>query len=142
MRFWTDHQLLPDTANPEERAFEVVLVVRDASSKSIVGLTTAGVVQFKQLANKYFYLYRSVLLPDYRFPGFVSKLIVDTRDHLESRAVSGEPPGCIGLLTFVENPNIIRVRDEAVWPASKMVFIGTDSRGRQIRVYYFKGARI
>ncbi len=140
--FWAEHQLLPDSADPNERALEVVLIVRDVASRRIVGLSTAAVVQFKQLANKYFYLYRSVIAPSYRIPGLDSKLMVDTRDFLEQRASEGEGPGCIGVLTFVENPAIIKVRNEAVWPASQMVFIGNDSRGREIRVYYFKRARI
>ncbi|MDZ7650060.1 MAG: hypothetical protein U5K54_24660 [Cytophagales bacterium] len=98
-------------------------------------------ITFKQLNNKNFYLYRSIILPGYRHPGLTSKLIVETRDFLESASQVILNP-CIGMLTFVENPRIQQFRREAIWPASKLAYIGMDKQGRHIRVYYFRGATI
>ncbi|MEK6781261.1 MAG: ATP-binding protein [Bacteroidota bacterium] len=142
MEFWSTNKMLRAGFAAEERAQQVVLIVRDEKEKRIVGLSTAATVTFKQLNSHNFYLYRSIILPEYRQPGLASKVIVETRDFLESFSKMVSSNRCIGLLTFVENPKVQQFRREAVWPASKMVFIGTDKEGRHIRVYYFEGARI
>lgn len=141
LAFWESNKLLPPGTDAAERAAEAVLLVRDGSG-AIAGLTTAGIVQFKQLNSNNFFLFRSVILPGFRVPGLISRLIVQTRDFLEEFAATMKENRCIGMLTFVENPMLIRHRTEAVWPASKMVYIGSDPKGRHIRVYYFRGARI
>ena len=107
-----------------------------------MGLTSSDVVRFRQLNDNIFFLFRMIVLPAFRVPGIESKLIVATREILEAFSEKQTTNKCIGMLTFVENPQVIAARRAAVWPASKMVFIGNDKAGRQIRVYYFKGARI
>jgi hypothetical protein len=139
--FWEANRMLPAGTDAGERATQAVQIVRSPEG-AIVGLTTADVVQFKQLNNNVFYLFRMSVLPQFRAPGIESKLIVDTRDVLEAYASKATVNKCIGMLTFVENPQVIAYRTWAVWPASKMVYIGSDSKGRHIRVYYFKGAKI
>jgi hypothetical protein len=138
--FWRTNRMLNPEIDAPERALEAVYVVR--SQGKIVGLTTAGVVRFKQLNSNLFYLFRMAVLPEFRMPGIESRLLVDTRDTLEKYAATQTENKCIGLLTFVENPKLIANRNEAVWPASKMVYIGSDKQGRHIRVYYFRGVRI
>jgi hypothetical protein len=140
VEFWTAHRMLPPEVNARERARQVVLTVRHEGK--IVGLTSADVIRYRQLNDNIFFLFRMVVLPEYRIPGIESKLIVATQAILEAFAEKQTVNKCIGILTFVENPKIITKRREAVWPASKMVFIGNDKAGRQIRVYYFKGATI
>jgi hypothetical protein len=142
IKFWDDNQMIKPGFSSEERAQQVVLILRSELDNKVVGLTTAGVVTFKQLNNKNFYLYRSIILPGYRHPGLTSKLIVETRDFLESASSQVILNPCIGMLTFVENPRIQQFRREAIWPASKMAYIGMDKQGRHIRVYYFRGATI
>lgn len=142
IKFWDDNQMIKPGFSSEERAQQVVLILRSELDNKVVGLTTAGVVTFKQLNSKNFYLYRSIILPGYRHPGLTSKLIVETRDFLESANSQVILNPCIGMLTFVENPRIQQFRREAIWPASKMAYIGMDKQGRHIRVYYFRGATI
>src|SRR4051812_32408113 len=81
VKFWSENKLLPPGVSPEERAKEVVLVVRDESG-NIAGVSTAMHIRFKQLKDNYFFAYRSVLLPQFRIPGLAQKVIVDTRDIL------------------------------------------------------------
>ncbi|HMJ68087.1 MAG TPA: hypothetical protein VK508_04295 [Cyclobacteriaceae bacterium] len=138
--FWKSNDLLSPKVDAPDRALEAVYTVR--SQGKIVGITTAGLVRFKQLNSNLFYLFRMAVLPAFRIPGIESKLLVDTRDTLETYAATQTENKCIGLLTFVESPKLIASRNEAVWPASKMVFIGSDKQGRHIRVYYFKGVRV
>jgi len=123
-----------------ERLKQVVFVVRNAEG-SVVGISTAFKVYVKQLRN-YFYAVRLMLIPDYRIPGLTSKLLVLTRDYLELIHTRDTTDRAIGLITLVENQRIKENLNEAVWPASGMVYIGNSPEGHHIRVYYFKGARI
>jgi hypothetical protein len=138
--FWISHQILRPETDAQERAQQVVLTVRH--DRKIVGLTSADLVSFHQLNDNIFYNFRMIVLPEFRIPGIESKLIVETRDRLEAYSQSQTNTRPIGMLTFVENVELKAKRNEAVWPASKMVFIGMDKAGRHIRVYYFRGARI
>lgn len=139
MAFWNANKLLKPGVSGEERAKEIVWVVRNASRK-VIAVSTAFKAHFKQLNNN-FYVFRCAIAPDSRGPGLMSKILVETRDFLES-IHKKDPEPCVGLMTFVENPTINKGRREAVWPASKMVYMGETPDGKQIRVYYFKGARI
>lgn len=142
IKFWDDNKMLRPGFSSEARARQVVLIVRREVGKEIVGLSTAELITFKQLNSNNFYMYRSIVLPGFRHPGLASKIIVETRDLLETynKTVATNP--CIGMITFVENPRIQEFRREAIWRASKMAYIGMDKQGRHIRVYYFKGATI
>lgn len=142
VEFWKAHQMMIAGVSAEERALQAVLIVRSEADNSIVGISTAMVVRFKQLNERKFFYYRSIVLPEFRQPGLASKIIVDTRDFLESISQPAQKDSCIGLITFVESPAIKQAKRQAVWPDSKMIFMGMDKNGRQIRVYYFRGARI
>lgn len=142
INFWEQNKMLKPGVSVTERAQQVVLLIRKEKDKRIVGVSTAALVTFKQLNSNNFYLYRSIILPGYRHPGLTSKVIVETRDTLEAFNKQVDANPCIGMLAFVENPGIKQKRREAIWPASKMAFIGVDKEGRHIRVYYFKGAVI
>jgi hypothetical protein len=124
----------------EKRLHQLVFIVRDEHER-IVGISTAYKAYIKQLKN-YLYAFRCMLVPDCRIPGLTSKLVVETRDFLESIHESEGTDKAIGIITLVENERIKQHRNEAVWPASKMVYIGNSKEGHHIRVYYFKGARI
>lgn len=140
IEFWQSNNMLPPNVNAGERAQQVILIVRE--NGRIVGLTSADLVRFKQLNDNLFYLFRMIVLPQYRLPGIESKLAVESRDLLERFARTQSVNRSIGLLVFVENPKLREKRNEAVWPATKLVYIGSDKQGRHIRVYYFKGAMI
>lgn len=138
--FWSSNNLLKAQTDAVERSKQVVLTVR--SNNEIVGVTSADFIRFHQLNDNLFFLFRMAVLAPYRIPGLESKLIVETRELLEAFAAPQLKNKAIGMLTFVENPQVLATRNEAVWPASKMVYIGSDKQGRHIRVYYFKGAKI
>ena len=138
--FWNTHRMLKPEVDAQERAKQIVLTVRRKGK--IVGLTSAGVIKYHQLNDNIFFLFRMIVLPEFRVPGIESKLAFETQNILEAFASKQEANKPIGILAFVENPQLNAKRTEAVWPATKMVFIGNDKAGRQIRLYYFKGVRI
>lgn len=139
LNVWRDHGG-PIGEAGHERLKQLVFVVRNAEGK-VVGISTAFKAYIKQLRNHFFAI-RLLLIPEYRIPGLTSTLLVRTRDFLESIHLDEVTDPAIGIMTLVENQRIKEYRNEAIWPASGMVYIGNSGEGHHIRVYYFKGARI
>lgn len=124
----------------EERLQQLVFVIKNEFDQ-VVGISTAHKAFIKQLKN-YMYSTRMLITPMARQPGLESKLMVETRNFLESIHQQDGERTAIGLITLVENVEYADVRREAIWPASEMVYIGNSGKGFQVRVYYFKGAMI
>ncbi len=131
---------------PEEqftnRLDQIVFAIVNENGE-VVGVSTAYKAYVKLLRN-YMYAFRCLVNPVYRAPGLPSALIVKTRDFLEEIHASDSEGGeqCIGMITLVENEGFRKVRNEAIWSASKMVYIGNSAKGYPIRVYYFNKALI
>lgn len=121
-----------------ERLQQIVFVIY-TDDKDVVGVSTSFKAYIPQLKH-HLYNFRCFIDPAHRVPGLVSKLIVQTRDFLESIYMSDGPDEerGIGMITLVENDKLKKFRNEAIWPASGMVFIGNTPKGYPIRVYYSK----
>lgn len=130
----------PTGLQAEDRLAQLVFVVKDETGR-VVGMSTAFKAYIRQLRN-YCYAIRLMLVPGHRIPGLTSRLLVSTRDFLESIHQQDTTDRAIGMITLVENPHLKEKRNEAIWPASGMVYIGNSKEGHHIRIYYFKGARI
>jgi hypothetical protein len=124
------------------RLNELVFAVRAEDGK-VVGVSTARKAYISQLKN-HLYSFRCFLDQDYRIPGLMSTITLKTRDWLEEiyQTDGSEKDRCIGMITLVENERIMKFRNEAIWSASKMVYIGNSPKGFHIRAYYFKKALI
>ena len=138
-KIWEDHGG-PVGAKADARLRQLVFVVKDSNGR-VIGISTAFKAYIPRLRN-HFYAIRLMLVPESRVPGLSSKLLVSTRDFFESIHAGEETDRAIGIITMVENAQLKEHRNEAVWPASGMVYIGNSAEGHHIRVYYFKGARI
>ncbi len=138
LTLWRNHGG-PTGAIAGERVRQLVFVVRD--NGRVIGISTGLKVYVRQLRN-YLFAVRLMIIPEYRIPGLTSKLMVSTRDFLESIHSKEIVKPAIGIITLVEDPLLKEERNEAIWPASGMVYIGNSAEGHHIRVYYFKGARI
>jgi hypothetical protein len=124
------------------RLHQVVFALRKVDGE-VVGVSTAHKAYIQHL-KKHLYNFRCFIDPAYRIPGLTSTLLVKTRDWLEEIHLTDgtEEERCIGMITLVENERIMKFRNEAIWPASKMVYIGNSPKGFHIRAYYFKKAMI
>lgn len=124
------------------RLQQLVFALRTAEG-DVVGVSTSYKAYIAHLKN-HLYAFRCFIDPAYRIPGLTSTLLVKTRDWLETiHTTDGkEEERCIGMITLVENDRIMKFRNEAIWPASKMVYIGNSPKGYHIRAYYFKKAMI
>jgi hypothetical protein len=139
LNIWMHHRG-PQGLQADKRMKQIVFVIRNKRG-DVIGLSTAFKSYIKQLRN-HFFVFRLLIVPGYRVAGLTSKLLVLTRDFLESIHLTQNLDTPIGLITLVESEALKQHRNEAIWPASKMVYIGNTREGHHIRVYYFAGARI
>lgn len=140
--FWKKEGVVPPVVM-ESRSKELVLIATNAKNE-IIGVSTAAKTQAKLLNNNWFYQYRCYIKPDYRVVGFDTHLTRESLKVLEAFAKSETTEAPIGVLVVVENPNLSnnKINNAAVWRSYKMYFMGFNTKGQPIRVYYFKGARI
>jgi len=139
IEFWLTHNALT-REQAEERVKQVFCLGRDRSGK-IAGVGTVY-PQFNQQLENSFYYYRSFVAPDHRQAALATNLLKFTRNEMNEAFVQGVSTRCIGMLVEVENEYIKKYRNQAVWPHTGFVYIGKNSRGAHVRVYYFEGARI
>lgn len=138
VRLWREQGL--SAAKVDERISQLVVVMKNESGQ-IVGVSTAYKTYIRQLRN-YLFACRLLIIPAYRRANLSPSLLVATRDFLESVHRDEVVNPAIGLITLVENEYVKHRRNDAVWPNSRMVYIGNSREGHPIMVYYFKGARI
>lgn len=125
-----------------ERIHQVVFAVTNAAGE-VVAVSTAYRTYIEQLKH-FLYGFRCFVDPSYRVPGLTTKILVSTRDWLEQIHTDdgAEHERCIGMITMVENEQLMKHRTEAVWRGSGMVYIGNTPKGKHLRVYYFRKALI
>ncbi len=138
--FWIRENALPAGASAEQRAQQVACIARDEEG-AIAGVCTLY-KQLNQHIGHPFLYYRSLVRSDQRQYGVARQLIVQTWDHLNRLAVNGAVDGSIGFCTIVENEILQTHKREAVWPLSRLIYIGKNNQGHHIRIRYFDGASI
>lgn len=138
--FWMKEKALPTLEAAKKRVEEVALIAREESG-NIIAISTVYEKFNKQLEN-FFYYYRSYVAPQARKSKLAASMIVETRDFLEANFIKKVKTRPIGMMVEVENKALQTYKNEAVWPLSKMVYIGRSEKGNHVRVYYFQDARI
>ena len=142
IKFWVDEKVLSEEA-AEQRADELLFIARDTDNK-IIAVSTAIKMRVKLLNDNLLYQYRCFISPKARVVGFDVHLTKLSLQFLEEVAKSEEVQKPIGVFVVVINPklNTNKINNQAVWRAYKMYFIGFNTKGQPIRVYYFKGTKI
>ncbi len=130
---WTDEQYV-------KRSGQLVYVALN-ETEQIVAVTTAVPTAIRGLNNLNFFNFRILIDKDFRIPGLLDKMAVGTINFLEELFINKQTD-CIGVITLMENEKLNNLRREAVLPSTGFVFIGNSKNGAQIRVKYFKGAKI
>lgn len=143
VELWKAEEVLINEQRIKERLNQVIFIIRDSESVSIVGVSTAEKKMVQALNNNYFYEFRCFIGEKYRIAGLDVKLSKMTFEFLESLSKEDENRP-IGIFSVLENEKLKHepVWRRAVWPEIEMYFVGYTSSGNPIRVHYFKGARI
>lgn len=137
--FWRDERALTDEAQMNERLKQVVLHALDADGR-LAGVCTAMAATPPSLGQP-LYFWRCFVGARWRSTPLVMSLLKRSCALLEDYAAAiGHP--CIGVLLELENA---RFRDKgraAVWWNPRFTYVGRSARGLDLRVHYFKGARL
>jgi hypothetical protein len=122
------------------RLDEVVCLLLDGRG-SVVGVNSVYADQVAPIGGRTFWIYRSLLDP--ASDRAVDAAMIDAAHAaLAEEFAAGDGNGPIGLCVLVADPDTIRHRPETVWPGAGLIYAGYTKDERQIRLGYFKGARV
>lgn len=137
VELWTSESAL--SRGEAERRVSELLVVATDSSRRPVGVSTTYLYRSEQLQADLWHT-RVFVAAAHRQSGLAIELARQARDHLVERFSTGTDRRGIGVLFEVESEILKRFIPQAVWPHTQFVFIGENTRGDHLRVYYFPGA--
>ena len=140
IELWLAHKVLTEP-QARQRSEELLFVAVDERKREIAGVCTTYLRDAPTLKMPLWH-FRTFVAPDYRQNDVAFHLLHLAIDFHESKFNSGIDTSGRGLYMETENLIIQRHRNEAVWPSSRMVFVGYNARGDHCRVRYFPGARI
>lgn len=139
LQFWEREGALATDARPQERLCQVVLDARDADGR-VAGVSTAVPITLPRLGQPTYY-FRCFIGKNWRKSRLVLHLLQRTCDVLEDFARQHGFP-CIGVVLELENTRFGEAMQRAWWPNTGFVFIGKSQRGLDLRVKYFRGAKL
>jgi len=87
------------------------------------------------------YYYRCFVGKAWRKTRLVFTMLNRAFDVLEEHARVNDFP-CIGVILELENSRFGETLRSPVWPSTGFVYIGKGPRGLDLRVRYFRGARL
>ncbi len=139
LAFWRREGAFNDEATAAQRLREIVLHAR-TDAGDVVAVCTAVAVTPPQL-NQPMYYYRCFVGKDWRATRLVSLITLRARQCLEDYARAHAFP-CIGIMVELENERFRKTLRAPVWQPTGFIYIGKSARGLDLRVYYFRGARL
>ena len=135
--FWARHGALEGDA-ARQRLAEVVTVLVDRTSGEIAGVNSVYADRVSLVGNRWFWIYRR-----FHAPGTPPEAEVGMFNAaFDALAEEFSPDGPVGVCVFVDDPELIRLRREAIWPETDLWYVGYEATGEQVRIRYFEDARI
>ena len=139
MQFWEREGALANDIKAQERLREVVLDARDRDGR-LTGVCTVVPMTLPRLGQPMYY-YRCFVGKQWRSTRLVFKLLIRSFRLLEVYARENDFP-CIGMVLELENSRFGESLRMAVWPSTGFIFAGKSGRGLDLRLRYFRGARL
>jgi hypothetical protein len=137
---WERSQAIPNPDQAALRARQAVCVARDESG-TVCGVGTAVIRVLPRLRQPLYY-YRQFFAPEFRGQKHAIPFFNGARSLLEEHNNSLSTPESLGVLVELESQQLVARFDRAYEPAADSTFIGYSPRGLQLRVSYFKNARL
>lgn len=138
---WARNQALPDPTKAAERAQQAVAVGRDTETGALWGVGTAvlGIVpSFGQPT----YLYRQFFDVGARGLKQTVPFLKRILETLEAHNASLPKPESVGVMIELQNDDMAKRYQDMFEEEVRAHFIGWSPRGNQLRMMYFKGAKI
>lgn len=137
--FWRQEGALADEEQMERRLPQVVMHARAANGE-IAGVCTALPLTLARLGQPMYY-WRTFVGARWRSSPLVMSLLKRSCVLLEEFARARDYP-CIGILLELENDRFRERGRMATWFNPRFAYIGRSERGCDLRVLYFRGARL
>jgi len=137
--FWRREGALANEVVAQERLREVVLHAVDASG-AVAAVCTAAAMTLPRLGQPMYY-YRCFVGRKWRSTMVAVRMVKRAQGVLEEYARMHDFP-CIGVLLELENERFDQKWRMPVWPWGGFTYIGKSQRGHELRVAYFRGARL
>ena len=139
LAFWKRENAIGDEAQAKARLREIVLHARDETDE-VAGVCTAVPLTLPRLGQPMYY-YRCFVGAKWRTSRLVLLLVKRAFELLEGFAVRNGYPA-LGIVIELENQRFAEAGREAVWPDVGFVYIGKSQRGHDLRLRYFRGAKL
>lgn len=137
--FWEAEKALSGDVKTADRLRQVVLRAQTAEG-TVAAVCTAIPLTLPRLAQPMYY-YRCFIGKEFRKTRLVFKILVRAFAVLEEYARANDYP-CIGLLLELENARFGERLRTPVWPTTKFIYVGKSQRNLDLRVRYFRGAKL
>jgi len=137
--FWQRENALSSDVTMQERLREVVTHARDKNGE-VAAVCTVVPMTLPRLGQPMYY-YRCFIGKDWRKTRLVFRLLLRAFDVLEEHARAHEFP-CLGVVLELENSRFGDTLRAPVWPSTGFIYAGKSGRGLDLRLRYFRGARL
>lgn len=139
VEFWKRENALTNDVKIEERLRQVIVHAATQDGE-IVAVSTAIPLTLPRLGQPMYY-FRCFIGKDWRKSRLVLNILNRSSEILEAYARDNKFP-CIGVLVELENARFAETLQQPIWKSTKFVFIGKSQRNLDLRVRYFRGARL
>lgn len=139
LAFWKREGAFNDDAQARARLPEIIAHALDDEGQ-VIAICTAVACTLPRLAQPMYY-YRCFVGKAWRASRLVMKLMLHSKGILEQHAQANDYP-CIGILLELENTRFGETLQRPFWPHTGFTYIGKSQRGLDMRVCYFRGAKL
>jgi hypothetical protein len=137
--FWLREGAMKDPTQLDGRLSQVVLHALGADGE-VAGVCTAIVSTPPHIGQPLYY-WRTFIGSAYRKTPLVRMLLIRSCELLGDYARANDFP-CIGIILELENGRFKDAVRSAIWWNPRFYYIGRSARGLDLRLHYFKGARL
>jgi len=138
-KYWIASGAMKDEARATERAKQAVCVASDEGR--IVGVTTAYPRVAPSLRQPMYFLRMHVAQPA-RNQGLSIPFVKESFAEIERQELAKPKLICLGVILQLQNERLAAHYNEAYWWQSGFVYAGLTRDDQQLRVKYFKDARL
>jgi hypothetical protein len=136
LEFWSERGALTGE-RARKRIAEAVCVARVGGK--LAGVCSAYRANIPLVGGRLFWVYRSLL--DKPLAGQAHEMIRATFEALDADC-DGSPGSPIGLCLLLAGAEELRLRTAAEWSEPPMIYAGYLDDGRQVRIGYFRDAKV
>jgi len=137
--FWLANRMLPAGVDAGKRLPELCAVAYRGDQAIAVSTASIRLIDFLRCKLA---MYRVLVSRDARIQDIASRLAVYSRDLLEAWSRDNPDQQVMGMGAVIQSRDLVKNIPEAVWPDTKLAFIGYTQEGYQMRVFWFAHATV